>query len=70
MSKVEMVRIDDSNCFGLPIEYDNTGIRINNISIDENILPESSYIFHGPRKVDISIRVPEGTTVIADITEL
>ena len=70
MSKVEMVRIDDSNCFGLPIEYDISGVRIDNIIIDENVLPSGVYVFNGPRKVDISVRIPSGTKVMADITEL
>jgi hypothetical protein len=65
-----MLRADKSGCFELPTEYDVNGVRINDVIIDENILPKNAYVLIGPRKVDITLAVPESTSVFADIEQL
>lgn len=70
MSRIALVRIDDSNCFAVPVEQDKEGVRITGVYIDENRLTESSYVNYGPRKIGVNIRVPEDTVVEAEIEEL
>ena len=68
--KIKMVKIDDSRCFGLPVEYDVKGVKIIEVSIDNNIIPKSRYAPIGERKVDINLVLPKETAVYAEIEQL
>lgn len=68
--RVEMLRVGDSGCFELPSEYNVNGVRINNIVIDNNILPPSTHVFVNPRKVTIKLIIPKDIKVYADIVQL
>ena len=70
MSRIDLVRIDDSNYFAVPAEKDVEGVRIREVIIDNNTLPSSAYRLSGPRKVGITIRVPDDIIVSAEIDEL
>ena len=68
MLKIELCRIENSNDFAVPSEYDVEGVRIESIIIDDNTLSEDSYTLIGPRKVDITHRVPDEVPVYAEIS--
>jgi hypothetical protein len=53
--------------FDLPKEYNKLGVKIKNIIIDGNILPEDYYTMVGPYRLNITLFIPTNTKVYADI---
>jgi len=67
MLKIELVRIDDSNCFAVPIENDVEGTKITNVFVEDNQLSDDEYMNYGPRKIGINHLVDRATSVYANI---